>query len=55
MEKRILTGKTSKINPEDRDRIRGQRMKERIEFEKERTGGYELIFPSDDPEQNLLY
>lgn len=55
MEKRILTGKTSKINPEDRDRIRAQRMKERIEFEKDRTGGYELIFPSDDPEQNLLY
>ena len=55
MEKRIRTGKTSKINPEDREKIRAQRIKERYEFEKDRTGGYELIFPSDDAEQNKLY
>jgi hypothetical protein len=55
MEKRIRTGKTLKINVEDREKLKAMRFKERIEFEKSRTGGYELIFPSDDPEQNLLY
>ena len=48
MEKRIRTGKTSKINPEDKEKLRAHRIKERIEFEKTRTGGYELIFPCDD-------
>lgn len=43
------------MNPEEREKIRAQRMKERIEFEKDRTGGYELIFPSEDAEQNKLY
>lgn len=52
MEKRIRTGKAAKINVEDREKLRAVRYKERIEFEKTRTGGYELIFPSEDPEQN---
>ena len=55
MEKRIRTGKTSKMNPEEREKLRAQRIKERIEFEKTRNGGYELIFPSDDSELNKQY
>jgi hypothetical protein len=50
MEKRIRTGKTTKVAMEDREKLRAVRYKERIEFEKDRTGGYELIFPSDNEE-----
>ena len=55
MEKRIRTGKTSKVNVEDRERMKAIRYKERIEFEKTRTGGYELIFPSENAEENKIY
>ncbi len=50
MEKRIRTGKTSKVAAEDKERLRALKLKERAEFEKDRTGGYELIFPVPDNE-----
>lgn len=45
MEKRILTGKTLKIGGEDKEKLRQEKLKERHDFEKDRMGGYELIFP----------
>jgi hypothetical protein len=48
MEKRILTGKTIKIGGEDREKLRQEKLKERYEFEKDRMGGYELIYPCKD-------
>ena len=45
MEKRIMTGKTMKIGSEDKEKLRQEKLKERFEFEKDRMGGYELIFP----------
>jgi CRISPR/Cas system-associated endoribonuclease Cas2 len=50
MEKRILKGRTAKLSTEERDKIRAEKLKERFEFEKDRMGGYELIFPSKNEE-----
>lgn len=47
MERRIRTGKTSKVNMEDKEKQRQIKLKERYEFEKGREGGYELIFPNE--------
>jgi hypothetical protein len=47
MERRIRTGKTSKINLEDKEKQRLIKLKERFEFEKGREGGYELIYPNE--------
>jgi len=55
MEKRILTGKTTKVGSEDREKLRQEKLKERYEFEKDRMGGYELIFPSSDENRNKDY
>ncbi len=55
MEKRIRTGKTMKIGGEDREKLRQEKLKERFEFEKNRMGGYELIFPSSNEERNKDY
>lgn len=56
MERRILTGKTSKVGVEDREKLRAARIAERARFEKTRTGGYELIFPCEqDPEAQARY
>ena len=56
MERRILTGKTSKVNVEDKEKLKSIRLKERYEFERGRSGGYELIFPNEkDDEMNKKY
>lgn len=56
MERRIRTGKTSKINLEDKEKQRLIKLKERFEFEKGREGGYELIYPNEkNEEMNKLY
>lgn len=55
MEKRILTGKTQKIGGEDREKLRQEKLKERFEYERDRMGGYELIFPSKDEAMNQQY
>ena len=51
MEKRIRTGKTSKVATEDKEKLRSQKIKERSDFEKNRCGGYELIFPNEKDEE----
>ena len=55
MAKRILTGKTQKIGGEDKERLRQEKLKERYEFEKDRMGGYELVFPCQNEERNKQY
>jgi hypothetical protein len=56
MERRIRTGKSSKINLEDKEKLRLIKLKERYEFERGREGGYELIFPNEKNEEiNKLY
>ena len=56
IERRIRTGKTSKVNIEDKEKLRQARLKERYDFERGRTGGYELIFPNEkDEEVNKKY
>lgn len=55
MEKRILTGKTTKVGGEDREKLRQEKLRERYEFERDRMGGYELIFPSSDENRNKDY
>ena len=46
MEKRILTGKNEKLNVEEREKLRQEKLKKRYDYEQENNGGYELIFPS---------
>ena len=56
MEKRIRTGKTSKVAQEDKEKLKAQKIKERSDFERSKTGGYELIFPNEkNEEMNKLY
>jgi hypothetical protein len=56
LERRIRTGKTSKVNLEDKEKQRQIKLKERYEFERGREGGYELIFPNEkNDEMNKLY
>lgn len=55
MEKRILTGKSVKLGGEDKEKTRQEKLKERCEYEKDRTGNYELIFPCKDEERNKMY
>jgi hypothetical protein len=50
MEKRIHTGKIQKITVEEKEKLRSEKLLEREIFEKSRCGGYELIYPSKDPD-----
>ena len=55
MERRIRTGKIIKIGGEDREKLRQERLKERFEYEEDKMGGYELIYPCKDEEKNKQY
>ena len=55
MKARILTGKQSKIDPEEKARIKEEKLQERFEYEKKRCGQFELIYPWPDEERNNLY
>ena len=54
-EKRIYTGKVTKIAQDDREKLRKDLLNERQEFEKTRQGGYELIYPSRNEQRNQDY
>jgi len=51
-QERILTGKTGKMTPEEREKLRKEKFSERCKFESTRMRGYELIFPSSDKPRN---
>ena len=46
-ERRIYTGRISKnaVGPTEKKQLREEKLRERFEYEKTRTGGYELIYP----------
>ena len=58
---RMLTGKTDKMDPEEKRKLREKRLEERFDFERQQlrcgsTNGYELIYPSMfEEERNLKY
>lgn len=49
--KRVLTGKTSRISPEERQADFERAQKERDEWESSHLGGFQKIFPVEDPSQ----
>lgn len=55
MKERILTGKTTKLSNEERDRLKQEKLQKRFKFESTRMRGYELIYPSSDPDKNFKY
>ena len=55
MKERILTGKICKMTNEERDKLKQEKLQERFKFESTRMRGYELIYPSSDPEKNAMY
>lgn len=55
MEKRILTGKQNKLVGEDKEKLRQEKLKERFLFEKDKIGGYELIYPCNNEDRNKEY
>ena len=55
MKARILTGKQAKIDPEDKAKIREEKINERFEYEKKRKGKFELICPWPNEVRNKMY
>ena len=55
IETRIRTGKTLKMTPMEREKLRQQKLQERFKFEAERMAGYELIFPCGDRSRTTNY
>jgi len=55
VERRIRTGKSTKFIGEDREKMRQEKLKERFAFEEQRMGGFDLIYPSKDEDQNRQY
>jgi hypothetical protein len=55
MKQRILTGKVKKMEPEVRAALKEKKLKARFEFEKDRMGGYEMIFPSKNKDMQDEY
>lgn len=55
MQSRILTGKQAKMDPEEKARLREQKLKERFDFEATRQGGWELIYPWPEEQRNQTY
>ena len=52
---RIKTGKIVKMEPEEKAKLRNQKLQERFDFEAKISNGYELIYPAKDAEQNQKY
>ena len=53
MASRILTGKTAKLDPEEKSRLKAEMLEARFAYEMKRKGQWELIYPwPDDEERN---
>jgi hypothetical protein len=50
----MKTGKTERYQNRQKA-LRQEKLQERFKFEATRMNGYELIYPSTNPEQNKLY
>ena len=55
MEARILTGKQAKMEPEEKARLRDEKLKKRFAYEEKRRGQWELIYPWPEEAQNERY
>ena len=55
MEARILTGKQAKMEPEEKARLRDEKLKKRFAYEEKRRGQWELIYPSPEEARNERY
>jgi hypothetical protein len=45
MQQRIFTGKQQKMDTDEKEDLKKKKLEERWVFEKDRMGGYELIYP----------
>lgn len=52
---RIMTGKVHKLDAEQREKLRQEKLLERFQFESTRMRGFELIYPSSDSARNQVY
>ena len=55
METRLRTGKTVKLTPVEREKIRVVKIAERFKYESTQMNGYQLIFPCGDREKTKNY
>jgi len=51
----MRTGKTIKLTPEEREKLRMEKLSERFKFESSWMAGYELIYPTSDKVRNQHY
>lgn len=55
LERRVYTGKTLKLTPEERERLSRLHQQERDEYEKKHLGSFEKIYPSRNQERQQKY
>ena len=55
MKARILTGKTTKLDPEVKAKLRAEKLEERFDHEATRQGQWELIYPWPEEKRNEVY
>lgn len=55
MKKRMLTGKKTKLTPEEREEKIAQKQDERDKFEKQNLNSYKLIYPCATEEKTKEY
>ena len=55
MQQRILTGKTNKLDVDQRKQMRDKALAQRFKFEETRMGGWDMIFPCKDAARNTVY
>lgn len=55
MKNRILTGKNSKIDKEQKAAAREKALAQRFKFEETRMGDWKMIYPCDDAARNTVY
>jgi predicted outer membrane protein len=55
LERRVYTGKTLKLTPDERERLTRLQQQERDEYEKKHLGSFEKIYPSRNQERQQKY
>jgi hypothetical protein len=55
MQQRIFTGKQHKMDVDEKEDLKKKKLDERWLYEKDRMGGYELIYPSAEPKVQKQY
>ena len=52
---RILTGKMTKMDPEQKARLKERKIREKVAHENKTHGNWELIYPWPEEERNKTY